>query len=467
MGTIGRLEINMKNQDLKKRFNHSFSWNLWGSLIFETFKIGQNVLLLHLMAPALYGMVGSIFAIAYLAVRLADFGTANTLTPYFHHMTKSKQHFKKILFKGFLRPVFWAIALAVAGALWFCSYKMVVGNKLILFVVIPAIIILETLRLFFRQFLHMAFQSKQVIIIELSLFLGYLAAVWIPILGFQVVPSLNLIFLPYVADSVLAVIILGAMSRAFYKKLPSDNRAEHIKLSKKFWNKLNRTRILNYFLRIGKNMFTSNLLTPLFALQFGLKQAGIFYFASVLATSLQSIVKAILSYSGNALFAHVKNHEAGSKQTAFAMVTNKLMLVLLPVSIFLVFNFKKLMLLGMNQSTTNAILTLSALYLAITFTEFFFSLYEQFYILEEAVWTVVVLRALEFLAFYGVISLYSHTSPAMILLGIFVVRIASFSIMALTAYFRWNIKPELKVSGRYIFGSLSISLACLLLLSWR
>lgn len=446
---------------IKKQFNHSFKWNLWGSIIFETLKMAHNIILLRLVAPSLYGLIGSIFAITYLAVRLADFGATNTLAPYFHLFKKTKSSFKTLIFKGFLRPVFMTTLITMTAALLFCYNKIAIQNHMLTFIVIPLLVLLETLRMFFRQFLHILFQSKAIIITELALFFGYIAIVWIPLIGFSVTPSLNLIFLPYLADSILALVIFFYFMFKFYKTLPEQDY-QH---SEAMWSKLTRTRILNYFLRIGKNMFTSNLLTPLFALQFGLKQAGIFYFASVLATSIQAIVKTILNYSGNALFAHVKTHENKQKQDAFSLVGNKLIVVLLPIIVFLIFNYKKLLVFGSLESMSNSILTLSGLYLIITFTEFFFSLYEQFYILEEAVFPVVALRFLEFLAFYGVITLYSYTSPALILTGIILVRFVSFLAMAVIAYSLWNIKPTFKLSLRYIVGCLSISLVCMFLLS--
>ncbi|MFH0898080.1 MAG: hypothetical protein V1855_00705 [bacterium] len=448
---------------MKKQFDHSFAWALWGSIVFEMLKIGQNIALLHLSVPPLYGLIGSVFAIIYLAVRIADFGATNTLAPYFHTLMASKAQCKKILLYGFLGPALFMVAITIGGALWFCSYRIALHNTLILFIVIPLVILFETLRLFFRQLLHMTFQSRQVIITELALFLFYLTLVWTPIIMLGVKPSLNLIFIPYLVDSTLAIGIFYLLFIKFYRKLPSEQSI----LETTFWSRFTKLRILNYFLRIGKNMFTSNLLTPLFALQFGLTQAGIFYFASILATSIQALVKATLEYAGNTLFAHVKTHEHKSKQMAFTMVADKLMLILIPISLFLIFNYKRLMLVGMHRTITNEILTLSGLYLAVTFTEFFFSLYEQFYILQEAVLTVVFIRALEFLAFYWVITLYSYTSPAMILVGTFMVRVVSFAFMAIIAYWRWNIKPKIRISFSYAIGCLGIALFCLLLLSIR
>ena len=447
---------------IQKQFNHSFKWNLWGSIIFEGLKMAHNILLLRLVAPSLYGLIGSIFAITYLAVRLADFGATNTIAPYFHLLKKTTAGFKKLILKGFLCPVLITMLISMTGALLFCYYKITIQSSLLVFIVIPLLVLLETLRMFFRQFLHISFQSKAIIITELSLFFGYLAMVWIPIFVLGIKPSLNIIFIPYLIDSLLALIIFFFLMRKFYKTLPVTQ--DH-QLPQTIWSKLPKTMILNYFLRIGKNMFTSNLLTPLFALQFGLKQAGIFYFASVLATSIQAIVKTVLSYSGNALFAHVKTQENKDKQAAFNLVGNKLIVVLLPIALLLALNYKKILAFGSIQSMTTSILTLSSLYLIITFTEFFFSLYEQFYILEEAVLPVVLLRLLEFLAFYGVITWYSYTSPALILTGIILVRFVSFFVMAAIAYSLWRIKPTFKLSFRYIVGCLGISLVCMLLLS--
>jgi hypothetical protein len=80
---------------------------------------------------------------------------------------------------------------------------------------------------------------------------------------------------------------------------------------------LARNRASNYLLRLSRNIFAVHFLTPLFAFQFGLKTAGLFFFASKLAKIVSAVVKLSIGYSGNGLLARVKNQDLETKCAVF------------------------------------------------------------------------------------------------------------------------------------------------------
>lgn len=442
-----------KMNNIQKRFLHGFWWNLAGSISYESLKTIHCFLLLQFLNAQVYGFVGSLFSIVYLATRIADFGATNSIPPFHNLFTRNKQNFKQFLTHYSLIP---HLPLILAGAFIVLSLAIkksdLVSPPLYLFV-LPTIVVLETIRSFFRQLLHTIFKSKVIVIAELIIFIIYLLVIWIPFL-FGTPLTLNLIFIPHLADSLLALIVFGYMIRKFYHELPSGK----LELPSKLWKRLTFTKTHNYLLRISRHMFTSNFLTPLFALKFGLKSAGIFYFASTLASMVQAIIRSLVSYSGGALFANLKDSPQAEKKAAFNLLCEKLVHVIAPVIIFLSINYRAIIRLGSSANMTNVTLSLALLFLIISFTEFFFVLYEQFYIIEEAAGKLFVFKLLELAIFYGLITAGTNESQISTLLSIIVIRFVSFAIIAVNAYYNWRITPNFKANYKFLATSFLVSL---------
>ena len=98
------------------------------------------------------------------------------------------------------------------------------------------------------------------------------------------------------------------------------------------------------------------------------------------------------------------------------------------------------------------------LFLLISLTELFFILYEQFYIIEEAVSKLFFFKLLELAMLYGVIKSPLAISPILILLGLIVVRFVSFLIIASNAFYTWKIKPFFKTTYTLFITSIIISI---------
>jgi hypothetical protein len=205
-------------------------------------------------------------------------------------------------------------------------------------------------------------------------------------------------------------------------------------------------------------MFTSNFLTPLFAIKFGLASAGIFYFASTLANAIQAMVKSVIGYSGNALLASIKESGQAAKKEAFNILCQKLIKLTAPFIIFLAINHKAITTLSSAHTVTSHTISLCLLFLIISFSEFFFILYEQFYIIEEAANKLFFFKLLELSIFYGLITSEVISSPVTTLIGLICIRFVSFTIIAINAYYYWHIRPNLKSNLSYLAGCAALSL---------
>ncbi len=432
---------------IKHKFLSGFRWNLWGSVLFETLKILHHVLLLHFLPTAMFGTIGTIFAVIYLSSRIADFGISSTLPPFFGLITKSKNAFKQIFLRSFLFPL---ICFATVCA--FTAHYFYLTSRFIF----PLLVISETIRVLLRQFLHLAFKTKTIIMIELALFAGYLAILWSSYFMFGFALSYKLIFVPHLLNSFAALFAFSIIIYKHYQAFPDTITQLPLSLN----TRIMHTQGFNYLLRLSRNVFTSNLLTPLFAYKFGLAQAGLFYLASTIATSTRSIVKSSIGYSGGALLAHLKDRTSSEKIRAFSTICNKLVMITVPLIIFMSCNYSNIIKLGATKNLTGTTIAFLFLYLVITGTEFFFILYEQFYIVEEAAKNLFLFKILEFLCFYFIVISQNVVSPIIALVSIIAIRFVSLLSIAIHAYYRWRIKPTCKISWEYVGSCIALSLCC-------
>ncbi len=438
--------------NIQAQFKRSLRWTLSGSLIYETIKFAHCFLLLQLLPQAIYGVMGSLFSLIYLTTYIADLGATNSIPPFFHLFTQSKYDFKRFLLVFSLAPHLPILCVCAAGATIFASIKF---STLPYILLIPTIIILETTRSFLRLLLHTTFQAKRAVAVEVILFLLYLGIIWIPYLIFESPITLNKIFIPHLIDSALAVALFSLLIRKYYKRL---HPAKESTLPHNLAKRLAVTRLFNYLLRVGRNFFTSNFLTPLFAIKFGLSTAGLFYFASTLINAIQAVVKSVIGYSGNALLANLKTSTQESKREAFVLLSQKLILVLAPFIIVLSTNYKSILRLSRIGDITSYTMALALLFMILAFLEFFFVLYEQFYIIEEAANKLFYFKLFEFALFYGLISSAVTSNPVATLIGLIVIRVTSLIIIALNAFYWWKIKPNFKTNLWYLFSWVIVAL---------
>lgn len=395
------------------------------------------MLLFSLLPQELYGLMGNIFSCTYFAAKLIEGGAAFTIPAFFYAM-QTKHDFKKVFLGYFLIPII-PIGLIVSTIVIIFYQNAFLHNNSLL-ITIPLLMILEALRSLLRQFLHTAFQSKQTIAGELVIFTGYLMIVWGGIGILEIQPTLEFLFIPYLVDSLTSIVMLSFFTYRFYTTLPDQGK--HAIYEKPLLHSYLKNRIFNFLLKTSKDIFTSNFITPLFAIKFGLAEAGIFYFASNMATALQAVIKASIGYSGSALLANIKNHSLQEKKNAFSIISGKLFSILCPLLIIVCINYSGTIQLGVAYGLSKTTILFAILYFFIIFSEFFFLLYEQFYLVEQASQTLVTCKLFELSLFAIVIFAIPISTPIILLSHIVGVRVLTFFVVALNGYWRWRIIPH-------------------------
>lgn len=419
----------------------SFRWTLHGGLLYEVAKIAHLLALLFFLPKNTYGIAATLFSLIYLATRFADLGATPSLPPFFHLFMENKQSFKKLLWRYVCLPyslsTITTASLTVIGYIYFFKHN-ISGTVCILFFLI---IITETIRSFFRLFLHAAYKSSITVLTELGALATYLSLCWVPFFLFLTPFSLEQLFGAFLIDSLFCLLgFFFIIYKTIYKNLPEPTSSDlqHIPFFQ-----IAHARGINYFLRISSNLFTSNFLTPFFAFKFSLHHAGLLFFASTITSSIHAIIKGTIAYSGNALFTNVKHLSLYDKRDAFRLLTKKLIYITLPLIIFFISFISCFSINTYNTYHNQYIIIASFSFLLfMVLAELFFLIYEQFYILEQVPHKLLVFKLFEFtLLFFFVIS-GKNLTPYTALLTLAGIKCLSFSVIAMHAYLSWKIRPS-------------------------
>lgn len=443
----------MLKKSLKHKFKSSFKWNIFGSFFYEFTKIGNQLLLIKAMTVSNYGLMASIFSIIYLSIYLAELGVSQSIAAFLSVFIKNKTNFKTLFIKKYLLPQIGIFSVAAIITTFFYKKSLFLSIDSPYIILIPLIILFEGLRIFLRRLLHNIFISKKTIILESILMSLFLCWIWIPHFLFGQPITLNLIFIPYAINSVIAVLFFTFFLSSFYKKLPTEKLSVPVSLDKRVL----KTRFLSYFISVGKNLFTGNFLTPFFAATFGYQEAGIFNLANHIAESIKAITKSTIIFSGGGLFAKLKSKSISVKKRAFKMLCDNLNKIIYPVIIFITVNYKLIFNLK-ESSISQSTATIAILFFLMTSLEYFFMAYEQFYIVEEQTGKLLLLKLFEFGMFYIVITSKLTGSPIAVILNLIIVKLISFATTSINSYYLWKLKPIFKVKLNIIIFSFLFSL---------
>jgi len=440
--------------DLEKKFHSIFKWNTIGSIFFEAMHIGYQFLLLKILGYSVYGLMGSVFSILYLTIYLSDLGLMTSLPTFANVFTQSKSNFKKY-FRQYVTPNIFFLIIGIFISLFFYGSFFSANKSLLppLYLVI-SLLIFESVRMFLRFFLHTQFKNKAVIVLELSLMVLYVTSVLLPYYISGVPITITKVIGLYLVNSIVSVACFIFITIRLYKKLPEKELVpyEHFK------RKSTHARFFNHATHIGKHLISGEFLVPLFAIHFGLKQAGLLKLASIVAHSIKAFFKAAINFSGNAFLSNLKNKPLESRISAFYTLFKKLNVIIYFIFIVLLINFHPLVSQARTPGNRSAFIYLF-MFITITLIQQLCVAYEQFYIVENAAHRLFFIKAFEFIMFYIVVGLSKHLYPNTTLLSIVCIQIISFALLALNAYAKWKIKPNLKINPKFIlktvlFGTL-------------
>lgn len=444
--------------DLYRQFSRSIAWNALESISYQMLLLGHQIALFKINTSANYGLIGSLFSLTYLVVTVTNFGLDITLSPFFTIISQSKKNFKKIITQQLLLE-YCILSLLIAGAIIAKSilpksWKVAQHLDINMIILLIALICFEGAKKTLRMLLQLAFLNHKTAIIEITTIISYISMVWFGYFsGYPI--SLELVFVPMLIVSIASSLVLAFCIYRYYQKLPDHSPTQ---LPENLGKRILKSRFYNFLNQASHMAFSSNFLVPFFALQFGLAQAGLLKLVSAITHCITIILQKVFGLSSSLLLSHLKNNDLHTKQEAFLTITNRLNQTLYGIIIFLMINFGTLLNLS-SVSNNNLTLTLAYLFLIISFSENFFLAYEKFYIAEEKADHLFFFNCLVMLLLGIVIWQVPYFSQLTILLSIIGIRIFAFSCISMISFYRWNIKPALKIQPLYFAWSLIISVA--------
>lgn len=426
------------------KFRKGFRWSLVGSIIFEISHIIHNAFLLYLLGASYYGLFGSLFAIIYLVIMIADLGFESSIAPFLPTIIQNKKSFQRVI----PAYIIFQILLLATGSTFILIFSKNIfqhHRQPLPFLFFFVVIIFEGVRIFCRRFLHNVFLTKGTVLSEQIFSFAYYAAVWIPY-AYGKPLTIASLFIPYFFNSFFVLLLFFLMIFRFYKKLPENN----IPLPQNFWKRMIRTRYYNSLINIEKFLISGNFLVPFFATTFGLRQAGLFKIASIAASSIKALVKSVVHFPGSALLVSLKTKSAQIKRKAFYALAGKLNQIVVFIAIVLTINYKILTSLYPTSPGFQSAWMYAFIFIFTTLLHQFFIVYEQFYIIEECANKLFFIKSIEFILFYLLIIANKHITPLITLINIGLIQLLCFAILAIHAYALWKIKPYFKVTLRFL-----------------
>lgn len=431
----------MLNNKTASFFNKSLRWNFFGSCLYEITKVFHNFYLLHYMTNTDYGQTGFILSTIYLTARIADFGNAYSTVPLLEDMRQSQRAYRFILGRFFLYPQFPALLISACVLSWYIPQ---IDRGLII-----AIFICETYRLFLRYLLHAQFQTACVVIVELASFSIFLASVWLPYIIYGNLTP-HSILIAHFADSALASISLGILSIFHYKALPESINIEKIPAIKTIvCNKL-----FPYFNRLNREITSSNVLTPIYAVMFGYERVSIFYFLGIATTAYQMIIKNTITYSGNALMAQLRYASNQEKAAAFNMISAKLCLMLaIPLGTIIIFYSNAIAIVDYQ------FINLVFCFLVLMGIDLVMHIYEQYYLIQNAGQKFFTIKLLESAACLSIFYFGSKWSIMQAFSSFIIIKLSALLFTALQAFTTWDLYLKWRATTLWLGITLAASLA--------
>lgn len=439
--------------ELHHRFHRSIRWNTIEALGYHTLFIGHQIALFRYVDKSLYGKMGTLFAMIYAVIALANLGLDFSLAPLFNEIKASKESVKKILLPQCIIQI--AIVIGV-GAIFFLYTPLT--NQPLIYCLVIMIMIIESIRKTMRIILQLLFLNHITSITEITFLLVYVASTWLLFFFYEEF-SLPIILVPFVFCYTTSIGVMAYFLHEEYKNLSSNPILIDIFLLKR----IVQLRASTALYTLGHQLFSSNILLPWIALHSGFVQAGVWQLITSITYTITSVVHKIGGFATQALLATIKAAAPTTKKEAFSLVSMQLHHVIYTIVIVMSINYKKILLMNMQSEQLPNWLLAAYIYLGITIVEQLSLSYEKFYINEEAIHYLIISHCCTIALCIGLMSQQS-LSITMLLIALFSIRIISFLVLAIVAYIFWGIAPHLRIKLWFSLLITGISLIIYMLL---
>jgi len=435
---------------LYQSFIRSIWWNTFESVIYNAILITHQWVLFRIIPRATYGLMGLLFSYIYLTAALTNIGFDYSIGSYWQDATKNKSSFASYIWHAML-PTYLLIIL-LAGVLFYSGlHTTYIDTNLYLIVV--GIIAGESLKKSGKIILQLMFKNRITAVVDVLSIIGYISMVWGAYWHYQEI-TLCTVFVPLLIAAWASVVIFYQIIIRHYFSLPAS---VHTKIP---YGTIAKQRAYSFLNTMMHQLFSGNILTPLFAIHLDLASIGIIKLISQSCQSVGTVIHNIFGLTAHALFANAKHMNLTTKQQFFYALTYKIHQILYAFIIFGIINYQKL--IG-TQGLPHANVLAIALYLVIMFSENFFIPYEKVFLTEEKSHYLASIQVATWIGLFFTIRYIATQSIFISLCIVLLLRILSYGLLSLIALRAWNIRPSWQIQP--LFG-LAVTVGSVLFFLW-
>lgn len=433
-------------------FFHALRWNSVESIVYQLALMVHQIYVFKVTSYEFFGLAGTFFSLTYLMVMFINSGFDASCASFFSKYSMSKSTIRSFLFKSFFVSILVALVLLITFILgkkflisqWSAFEKLSIG----FIIIICLLIFLEVIKKVGKVILQLAGKSHVTACAEIITMFLYSFIVWISYFYWNTL-TLHMVFAPMVFLLIIKVIVFGWYGFSWYTSIPEgDTSIKQIDIYR-----ILKNRFFIFLHQMSNQLFSSNFLVPLFALQFGLEYAALLRLMSTIVYSITSIIQKIFTTSSIVAFAHSKENFAQTKDL-FKLISEWINQIVIMLSIFFLINYSPIF----GTTKSHIILGMGYLYLLISFCATLFIAYEEFYIIQEKTFLLCCINGILLLFTYFGIAHNIQLSPILTLAILALLRIASFITLSIISYSIWKIRPSIKFHSISFIGSLVISL---------
>ncbi|MDQ5890177.1 MAG: hypothetical protein QG604_51 [Candidatus Dependentiae bacterium] len=270
------------------------------AMVFEGVKYLHQVALFLVLPSCEYGLIGSVFSLAYLSANLACLEGGNALAPHVATISTNRQRSSYIANRLIIPQLIQhSMAAACVGYL---SYQLTT-NKL-LAITAGSIALSEGVRIALRPLIYTLTKSPLIAKAEATIAFCYIGILWI---GAFAEPAFmqGIFILPlYAATSLIG---LGYLIHKGLRALDAIRPISTSTGELPGRREIITTQAALLALHLPHNLFSANFIVPFFAYRNGMALAGVIKVASEIASAMRAVIKSSIGFPLNTLFNQLHN----------------------------------------------------------------------------------------------------------------------------------------------------------------
>lgn len=387
--------------DLKKLFSWALTWSALEALSYYTILTTHLVALFYTTDAIVYSTQGSLFALVYLFITLANGALELAIIPVFSLLNKTVEGknylIHKILIQTwilFLTPFAMGLVIkyffATCVPLWaidFLTYKCLL--------IFSLLVTSEGTKKNLRALLHLTLHYRALATLEFLNIISYVVLLWgLYFYGFTL--SIPLLIGTFLSVSLITTLILFLIIlfhyhtniyKVLFKKTTNPEIPEYKIISSLFFT----TRFYSFINQLMRIIFSGNFLLPFLTLKVGIAHAGLLALVNGITSTSASIIQRIFGSVGATLFAHTKNSDH-HKQQVFQWLTSTSHTLSLIFLVIFIINIPHFIQLNAQELSTNTI-SLLILFFLVHIVESSFVIYEKLLIAHNQAYLLIYLNS--------------------------------------------------------------------------